>query len=179
MDDIVVYGCTEDDHDSRLDIVLMKLSSAEITLSKEKCSLKQSEISFLGQIISANGVRADPQKVQAIIDLLQPQDVSEMRRVLSMVNQLGKFIPDLATVTDPFRALLKGKAAWLWGPAHDAACSKLKTMLTSNKTLKLYDSSLCTKVTTDSSSYGHGAVLSQKSEDVHGILSHTPRDLCP
>ena len=164
MDDIVVYGCTKDDHDSRLDIVLKKLSSARITLNKEKCSFKQSEISFLGQIIGANGVRADPQKVQAIIDLPQPQDVSEMRRVLGMVNQLGKFIPDLATVTDPLRALLKDKAAWLWEPAQGAAFSKLKTLLTSNKTLKLYDPFLCTKVEADSSSYRLGAVLSQKSE---------------
>ena len=69
------------------------------------------------------------------------------------------------SVIDPLRALLKDKAAWLWGPAQDAAFSKLKTMLTSNKTLKLYDPSLCTKVTADSSSYGLAAVLSQKSED--------------
>ena len=164
MDDIVVYGCTEDDRDSRLDIVLKKLSRAGIKLNKEKCSFKQSEISFLGQIIGSNGVRADPQKVQAIIDLPQPQDVSKMRRVLGIVNQLGKFIPDLATVTDPLRALLKDKAAWLWGPAQDAAFSKLKTLLTSNKSLKLYDPSLCTKITADSLSYGLGAVLSQKSE---------------
>ena len=86
MDEIVVYGCTEDDHDSRLGIVLKKLSSAGITLNKEKCSFEQSEISFLGQIIGPSGVRADPQKVQAIIDLPQPQDVSEMRRVLGTVN---------------------------------------------------------------------------------------------
>ena len=67
MDDIVVYGCTEDDHDSRLDIVLKKLLSAGITLNKEKCSLNQTEIVFLGQIIGAKDVRADPQKVQAIV----------------------------------------------------------------------------------------------------------------
>ena len=134
-------------------------------MNKEKRSFKQSEISFLGQIIGANGVRADPQKVQAIIDLPQPQDVSEMRRVLGVISQLGKFIPDLATVTDPLRALLKDKAAWLWGPAQGDAFSKFKTLLTSNKTLKLYDPSLCTKVMADSSSYGLGAVLSQKSDD--------------
>ena len=84
MDGIVVYGCTEDDHDIRLDIILKKLSNAGITLNKEKCSFKQSEISFLGQIIGANCVRADPQKVQSIIDLPQLQDVSEMRGMLGM-----------------------------------------------------------------------------------------------
>ena len=57
MDDIVVYGCTQDDHDSRLDIVLKKLSSAGITLNKEKCPFKQSEISFLGQIIGAKPMK--------------------------------------------------------------------------------------------------------------------------
>ena len=158
-------GAPRDDHDSQQDIVLKILSSAAITLNEEECSFKQNEISFLGQIIGTYGVLADPQKVQAIIDLPQPQDVSEMMCVLSMVNQLGTFIPDLATVTDPLRALLKDKAAWLWGPAQDAAFSKLKTLLTSNKTLKLYDPSLCTKVTADSLFYGLGAVLSQKSED--------------
>ena len=123
------------------------------------------KLHFSVQIIGANGVRAHPQKVQAIIDLPQPQDVREMRRVLGMVNQLGKFIPDLATVTDPLRALLKDKAAWLWVPAEDAAFSKLKTLLTSKKTLKMCDPSLCSKVTADSSSYGLGAILAQKYED--------------
>ena len=179
MDDIVVCRYTEDDHDSRLDIVLKELSSAGITLTKEKCSFKQSEISFLGQIIGANGICADPQKVQAIIDLPQPQDVSKMRCVLGMVNQLRKFIPDLATVTDPLRALLKDKAAWLWGPAQDTAFSKLKTLLTSNK-LSNCATHLCVLRSRLTAHPADLVLFSLKNlRIVPGILLHTLRDLCP
>ena len=94
------------EHDERLTQVLDRLSKANITLNKEKCEFRKSEIYCLGQIIGKNGVKPDPDKVSAVVNMEALQNVLELRRFLGMVNQLGKFLTNLATITEPLRALL-------------------------------------------------------------------------
>lgn len=111
-----------------------------------------------------------------------PQNVSELRRFLGMVNQLGKFIPNLATVTDPLRGLLITTSSWHWDQPQRHAFNEIKKMLTSSPVLSLYDPNLPTKVTADSSSYGLGAVLTQQQSDgcwspvVYASRSLTPTE---
>ena len=69
MDDMVVYGKDVKQHDERLDQVLGRLSKANITLNEEKCEFRKSEIHCLGQIIGRNGVKADPDKVSAVVNM--------------------------------------------------------------------------------------------------------------
>lgn len=62
--------------------------------------------SFLSQVISKDGVRPDPAKVSAIHKLKPPENIQELKRALSMVNYLGKYVPNLATVGQPLYELL-------------------------------------------------------------------------
>lgn len=91
MDDIVISGKDEAEHDARLSATLSRLAQAGVTLNKDKCVFKKSSVSFLGQILSGDGIQADPGKVAAIKEMPTPADVSDLRRFLGMVNQLGKF----------------------------------------------------------------------------------------
>ena len=79
IDDIIVHGSTQSEHDQCLLTVLKKLSAAGLTLNKEKCVFNTTSIKFLGQLVDNTGVKADPDKIQAIQGLKPPTNVSELR----------------------------------------------------------------------------------------------------
>ena len=74
-----------------------------LTLNKEKCIFGVTKISFLGQSVGSDGIKPDPRKLQAIQEIKQPSNVTELRRFLGMINQLSKFSPHLANKTQPLR----------------------------------------------------------------------------
>ena len=99
MDDILVGGKTQQEHNDRLEAVLNRIGAAGLTLNCEKCEFSKDNIRFLGQLVSQQGVAPDPEKVKAIVEMKLPVNVAEVRRFLGMVNQLGKFSPQLADKT--------------------------------------------------------------------------------
>ena len=94
-----------------------------------------------------------------------------------MVNQLGKFAPNLANVTEPIRALLKGTNDWVWEQRQKDSFNQVKQMLVEAPVLALYDPSLPTKVSADSSSYGLGAVLMQRHGEHWKAVAFSSRAL--
>ena len=109
MDDVLVFGSDQEEHDKRLRAALERLESAGVTLNPKKCELSKDSLKFLGHIINKNGISADPEKVHAITELPPPTNISELRRVMGMINQLGKFLPNRAEITRPMTALLSPK----------------------------------------------------------------------
>ena len=165
MDDIIVFGKNLQEHNSRLQTVLTRLSASGITLNSEKCEFSKNRLTFLGHVIDSKGISPDPSKTAAITNMDPPKSVTELRRFLGMINQLGKFTPNIAELSHPLRELLSVKRAWLWGPSQAEAFSKLKQELTSPQTLALYDPAADTLISADASSHGLGAVLMQKVEN--------------
>ena len=139
VDDILVFGETQEQHDKRLIAVLERLADANATLNLEKSKLSTDKVEFLGHVIGKDGVQIDPTKVEAVTQMGEPIDIAQLRQFLGMVNQVGKYIPNLADITKPLRDLLSKNNAWLWTEAQQKAFDDVKKALVSAPTLALYD----------------------------------------
>ena len=159
QDDIVIWEKTLAEHDNRLRKVLLKVRESGLKLNKNKCQFCKNSIVFLGHIISSEGIRVDPSKTDAVTKMSVPQSLTELQRFLGMVNYLSKFIPNLAEVTAPLRVLLKKDVVFKLQKSQLDVIEKLKTLITSAPILKSFDSNLPTRLKTDASSEGLGALL--------------------
>ncbi len=150
--------------ESRVRKILNKCRELNIVLSKKKFDISSS-ITFAGHIISHNGIRPDPAKVEAIKEFPEPTNLTEVRSFLGLANQLGYFIPDLTHVCRPIHELTKKDTAFLWSPAQDHAFQNAKEILTGDLLVHPFDSTLDTELYTDASRLGLGYLLLQKAKD--------------
>ena len=98
QDDFVVWRKTLQEHDERLRNVFLKITESGLKLNKTKCQIKKLSIVFLGHTISSEGIKIDPSKTETITKMPLLRSVNELQRFLGMVNYLGKFIPNLASI---------------------------------------------------------------------------------
>ncbi|KAL5516836.1 hypothetical protein EMCRGX_G002260 [Ephydatia muelleri] len=177
IDDVLIFGKTQEEHDQRLAEALTRIQSAGVTLNKDKCVFNTSTLTFLGHFLDKDGISADPGKTSAISQMDRPNNFSELRRFMGMLNQLGKFSSNLASITQPLRQLLSTKCTWTWGPAQEESFKTAKAELTKPTIFSLYDPGAETKLSSDASSYGLGAVLLQLHQDEWKPVVYASRSL--
>ena len=175
MDDVLVFGKTKAEHNKRLFGVLQRFQNAGITLNMDKCKFWRDKLTFLGHIVSKEGISPDPAKIVAIKKMDPPINVPEVRCILGMVNQLGKFSKRIAELSTPLCELPSSKNAWAWGDKQEEAFTDIKTELTQPTILVLYNPKAETKISTDASSHGLGAVLLQLNESLWQPVAYASR----
>ena len=109
MDNVLIFGWDRQEHDARLIKVLEQIQSAGVTLNAEKCELNKPSLKFLGHCINRDGVQADPDKTAAICQMTPPHSVFNLWRFVGMVNQIGKFSPNIAEISKSLHELLSTK----------------------------------------------------------------------
>ena len=177
MDDVLIFGQDQQEHDSRLHAALQKIQEAGATLNPEKCEFSKQSLTFLGHIVNQHGISPDPSKTTAVLEMETPKSLTELRRFMGMVNQLGKFTPNIAELSQPLRELLSSKRSWVWGPAQDAAFKAIKAELARPTTLALYSPDVPTKIAADASAYGLGAVLLQQQSGAWQPVAFASRSM--
>ncbi|XP_053690472.1 uncharacterized protein K02A2.6-like [Sabethes cyaneus] len=176
IDDIIVYGSDRQEHDIRLEKVCRKLREMNVKLNDAKCLYGVSELKFLGHILSSNGIRPATDKLESIRNFREPCSKEEIRSFLGLVNYVGKFIPNLATLTDPLRQLTK-QQKFVWNREHQKAFDDLKLSMVNPTTLGYFDVDDRTQLIADASPIGLGAVLIQINSRGPRIISYASRSL--
>jgi hypothetical protein len=165
LDDILVYSRSWPDHLAHLRLVLQILRAHQLFAKLSKCSFAQDSISYLGHIISRNGVATDADKTRAMLSWPTPVSATELRGFLGLTGYYRKFVQGYGILAKPLTNLLTAKG-FQWTEQADQAFKKLKQAMTSTPVLALPDFALPFTVETDACDTGVGAVLSQQGHPI-------------
>ena len=159
IDDILVTGKDDKDHVKNLDAVMTRLEAEGFTLKKSKCEFLLPRVEYLAHTITASGLQPSRRKTEAITNAPAPQNISQLRSFLGMINYYGKFLKNLSCQLAPLYNLLKKQSDWKWGVVEAKAFELVKKQLAEAPVLQHYDPTKAVSLSTDASPYGVGAVL--------------------
>ena len=126
-------------------------------------------------MFSAEGIKADPTKIDTIVNCEAPKNVSEIRSFLGMAQYVARFIPDFASRTEPLRRLTRKDVPWEWTQQEQEAFDNIKEALTSTQVMAYFNPAKQTEVLVDASPVGVGAILAQEGK----IIAYASRaDRC-
>lgn len=166
FDDYIIAAENEMEHDRILQEVLDRAKKLNIKFNKNKIQFKVREVKYLGQIFSEEGIKPDPEYIQAILKLENPKNKKELLRIIGMFNYLTKYIPNLSELFSPLRSLIKNNTPWNWTGDHTNILNNIKELITKIPNLQIFDSQSPIEIQTDASDLGVGACLLQNGKPV-------------
>ena len=161
LDDIIVFGDDFEETMRNLELVFERLRQANLKLKPKKCRVFQSEVAYLGHIVSQHGIRTDPKKVESIKNWPTPTDAKGVRSFLGIASYYRKFIPNFTMIAFCLTRLTEKDIKFEWGPEQVTSFEELKKYLMSSPLLSYPKDVGRFIVDTDASNFGIGAVLSQ------------------
>lgn len=165
FDDILVFSPTYEQHLVDLKQVFELLQAEHWHIKLSKCHFVQQHLTYLGHIISAEGIATDPAKVEAIITWSVPANVRELGSYLGLASFYQKFIKHFAILAKPLTNLLKKGVFFIWTSEHQLAFDTLKQAMRSTLVLAgiaIPDFNKQFVIETDASNTSVGAVLMQQ-----------------
>ena len=164
IDDVIVLGRTFQEHLDNLQEVFQRLRSAGLRLKPSKCAFFQRSVTYLGHVVSREGISADPGKVRKVASWPVPTSPKEVQRFLGFASYYRRFIKNFAAVAKPLHRLTEKGAPFRWTADCKHAFQELRQRLTSTPVLAHPDFNRPFVLDTDASDTGIGAVLSQVDE---------------
>ncbi|XP_053321812.1 uncharacterized protein LOC128494822 [Spea bombifrons] len=175
LDDIIVFGRTPEEHEKRLLKVLDRLQREGLKLSLDKCKFAQTSVTYVGHIVSADGVATDPAKVEAVVNWPRPNNIEELRSFLGFCGYYRRFVEGYSKIARSLHDLLKGDSrkgaqrtahskepiGVKWTPDCEEAFQLLKRKMTEAPVLAYADPNMSYILHVDASFEGLGGVLHQ------------------
>lgn len=177
LDDIIVPSDNQDNHIRDLDEVLLNIRKMNMKLKPEKCQFGLTEITFLGFVLSKDGIRPNPKKVSAIEKFPVPKTVTDVKSFIGAASFFRKFIENFSHVAEPLLLLTKKDTEFVWTQPQQLAFDQLKKALVTAPILaspRLGDDFI---IETDASGKGLGAVLKQVQDGKEHVISYFSRAL--
>ncbi|KAJ9555770.1 hypothetical protein OSB04_010384 [Centaurea solstitialis] len=173
IDDILVYSKDEAEHERHLREVLNVLRGEKLYAKFSKCEFWLHEVQFLGHVVSRDGIKVDPAKIEAMMSWKSPTNPSEIRSFLGLAGYYRRFIQDFSKIASSLTTLTKKNAKFLWTDKQEEAFQTLKKKLCQSPILSLPDGTEDFVVYSDASKMGLGCVLMQRGK----VISYASRQL--
>ncbi|GBG87170.1 hypothetical protein CBR_g44628 [Chara braunii] len=161
LEDILVYRRTLEDHLEHLRRVLETLCRAKYKANRDKCEFVWQELEYLGHFVTPEGISPLSDKIQAIQEWTEPKTVTNVRSFLGLAGYYQRFMKGYSKIAAPLSKLQCEDRPFDFDDNARTSFLALKASLLSGEVLCIYDPLLLTRVTTDASGYGIGAVLEQ------------------
>lgn len=167
IDDVVVASDNWVTHLHDLSEVLTKIKESGLKLNPEKCSFAKESIIYLGHLISKEGIRPDPAKVSALVNLKSPENPKEVQIVFGFCNYLRNYVPNFADIMKPISCLLHLKPKdFMWTKEAEDAFKSVKKKIASGCLRHYPDFTKPFELSVDASSTAIGASLTQSGQPV-------------
>jgi predicted aspartyl protease len=177
VDDILITGKNDEEHMKNLEMVLKVVQEHGLRLKKTKCVFFCTEVVYLGFKISNRGVETVEEKVRPVLEAPAPQNTTQLKSFLGMLQYYHRHLPNLASILEPLHKLLRKESSWDWGMDQERAFQAAKERLTSSELLVHYDPQKPMILAVDASPYGIGAVLSHICEGDERPVAFASRTL--
>ena len=129
LDDIIVFSKDWDEHIQRLHMVFQRLREANLWLGHKKCTLAKASVTFLGHLVSEEGLRPDPKLLEGIREIPPKSSVTQVRLFLGSVGYYRRFIKGFSKIAAPLDKLLEKNKPFVWTAECMAAYKELKELL--------------------------------------------------
>ncbi|KAK9029043.1 hypothetical protein V6N11_026169 [Hibiscus sabdariffa] len=173
IDDILIYSRSKAEHVEHLRIVLQTLRDHRLYAKLSKCEFWLKKVTFLGHVVSAEGIQVDPSKIEAIVSWKQLKNVSEIRSFLGLAGYYRRFVEGFSIIAAPLTKLLRKDVPFVWTEAQQTSFEKLKGALTQAPVLVQPESGKDFVVYSDASHSGLGCVLMQEGR----VIAYASRQL--
>ena len=161
LDDILIYSRSADEHERLLREVFTRLRANKLFAKASKCELWRTQVTFLGHVVSADGVSMEADKVAAVNDWPVPADDSDVRSFLGLATFYRRFVRNFAHIAAPLTDLLRKDVPFVWSDVQANAFAALKHAMVNAPVLSPYNPHLPCTVDVDASDFAVGAVLQQ------------------
>ena len=177
QDDVLIYSETEEEHIQHIREVFELLRKANLKMKLKKCEFFKESINYLGHIISNEGVKPDPAKVEKIVNLPRPRNTKEVRALVGCASYYRRLIKDFGKIVEPLTRKFKKDVRFTWNEEDEAAFTAIKQALTSDPVLLFPRYDLPFILAVDGSKQGLGACLSQIQNGREGPVAYASRQL--
>ena len=175
LDDIIIFSKTFEDHVEQLGQVLKRIGEAGLKVAPKKCHFFQSEVNFLGHIVTKDGVATDPSKTQCVKDWPQPKNVKEVRQYLGLCAYYRRYVENFAQIARPLHRLTEKDRPFQWTEECQKAFNQLKRLLTSSPILAYPIPGIDYILDSDASLESLGSVLSQVQDGHERVICYYSR----
>ena len=175
IDDILVYSKDREDHDTDLRVVLGTLRKEHLYAKLSKCESWLKEVSFLGHIVSEEGIRMDPRKIEVILEWKPLRSVAEVRSFLGLAGYYRRFVKGFSIIAASMTRLLQKNVRFEWSEKRQASFESLKVFLTEASVLTQLTFGKKYVIFSDASLNGLGCALMQEGK----VVAYASRQLKP